>query len=792
MLKTWNRILWSLALPALFIFNLVGGLPVAAQTRVAQASAGSSEKLVQKIEVSGQRRIEEDAIREKIQSKTGASLDREQVRQDIQAILGLGFFDDVQVHLVNGVLRFEVRERPVITKITFEGNDEFDDKELEEQMGIKLFTVLNPSKLRAALLSISKKYEEKGYYLARATHEVKVASEARPEIELRVKVEENERVRVRRIFFSGNQHFTSAELKQVMVTAEGHVFSWATGGGTYREDAFERDIAVLAFLYGNEGYIQAKFTKPRVTLSQDRRYIDIFMDVDEGKRFYLGKTRFEGDLLFTDEEHQSSFAMEDGDVFSTGKLQEEILKLTDKYGDEGYAFANVIPKPLVQDNTEKVDLVISVERGEKVYWGKITVTGNAKTHDKVLRRELPFAEGELYNATKRKKGLERIRRLGFFGADVNFLTSSPSGTNNVLDLEIRVLEKPTGSLNMSAGFGSSSGFVLQGQVGQNNLFGRGQQLSISVAYNAGSKSKGVDSETNVNVQFTDPKAFDTEWLMGGDLYYQDTSRGSNPKTYDLLLRGAAYRIGREIYENFLISGTYKLARSEITNPISEDIFASPKDADSLISSVTTTLTYDTRNNRLDPSGGMFASAAAEFGGLGGRVYQKFIANYRFYLRPVWRFVLRTNVEYGTLANFMTDETVPVSERFVLGGVFSIRGYPYSSVGPGVTVTPTRSDAIGRPAFAYVRGGTSKFQFNQELEMPLIPEADIRAVFFFDAGNAWDQLSDRSPALLSNYGWGLRWYSPLGPLRFEWGFPLSTLPSKGDRGTEFHFIIAPTF
>lgn len=745
---------------------------------------------ISEVSVEGNRRIEKDAILEKISLKAKSVLNAKAVSSDILAIFGLGFFEDIRFELEGTKLIVKVKERPVVIAIEFEGSEEFEKKELEETSAIKNFTVVNLAKIRAAQTALAKKYEEKGFYLARADFTLKANPEKTGEVTLIFKITENDRVRIRRIFFSGNEHYTTGDLKQTMITAEGHAFSWMTSSGTYREDAFDRDLAVLAYFYGNEGYIQAKFAKPRVTLSQDRRFIDIMIDVDEGKQFFLGQVKFSGkDLIYTDEQLRKSVSMSEKDVFSTGRLQEEILKLTDKYGDEGYAFANVIPKPEVREGTNVVDLEVEIEKGEKVYWGKIKVTGNTKTHDKVVRRELPFSEGELYNATKRKKGVDRIRRLGFFGNDVNFLTSTPKGSSNVLDLEIRVADKPTGTLNVSAGYGSAQGFVLQGQVSQNNLFGLGQQLSFSMQYNAtGAK--------DFTLSFTDPKAFDTQWSMGGDLYLQDNPLGGSgsSKTYDQKIYGGAFRIGREIKEDLSLFGTYKLSRSKLSDPISEDIFNPPLstgDRDSIISAVVGTLSYDTRNNRMDPSGGMYATASTEFAGLGGRTFQKYSGNYRFYARPFWKLTLRSNVEYGLLANSINDDRVPGSERFILGGVFNLRGYPWSSVGPAITVTPTRAGVTATP-FPYVIGGTQKVVFNQELEFPLIPEADIRTVLFFDAGQTWNSGTGPSPALLANYGWGLRWYSPLGPLRFEWGYPLSHIPNKKGLDSEFNFVIAPTF
>ncbi|MEO5667621.1 MAG: outer membrane protein assembly factor BamA, partial [Bdellovibrionota bacterium] len=520
------------------------------------------------------------------------------------------------------------------------------------------------------------------------------------------------------------------------------------------------------------------------------RYIDIVIDVIEGKQFFLGDVSFAGDLIFSTDELREAFEMKDGDVFSTGRLQEQILKLTDKYGDQGYAFANVIPRTASEPGTQKVNLRIDIEKGEKVYWGKIKITGNTKTHDKVVRRELQFHEGELYNATKRRKSLERVIRLGYFGNDVNFLTSSPEGTNDALDLEIRVDEKPSGTLVVQAGYGNAVGFSFGAQVSQANLFGRGQQLSFNLNLSS-------QQDQTFNLQFTDPKINDSEWLAGIDVYATKSGVGGLYTSYDQRLTGTSLRLGREIYEDLNLYGAYKFEHYQLSNAISPDIFTDPKkDAESHISSVTTTLSYDKRNNRIDPSKGFYLSASGEFAGLGGRVFQKYNASARFYHKVWSNLVYRTNFEYGVLTNAFENDTVPDSERFVLGGVFSLRGYPGSSVGPSKTLVNQRKDKngdlINPKPFPYTVGGTHKLIYINELEMPLIPDADIRLAFFFDIGNAWDSFDDRKPALLSDYGWGIRWYSPLGPLRFEWGYPLADIPSKEGKGVEFHFIIAPTF
>jgi outer membrane protein insertion porin family len=751
---------------------------------------------VASVKVQGTGRIEPDAILERMKLKRGVEISAEAVRADILSIFELGFFEDVRItEPSSGALVVSVRERPVVEKIRFEGASEFESKELEEMSGLKPFKVLNLSEIQDAKTKIIQRYEEKGYYLASAEHEIQ-KGENPGSAELVIKIYENDRVRIRKIFFLGNKVYTSAELKQVMQSAEGHFFSWATSGGTYREEMFERDLAMLAFFYGNSGYIQAKFAKPRVTLSQDRRYVDIVIDVDEGPQFRIGDVAFDGDLLFSEEELREGFELKKGDIFSTGLLQGEIIKLTDKYGDEGYAFANPIPRPRIQEGKQIVDLLISIEPGEKAYWGKITVSGNSKTHDKVLRRELPFNEGELYNATKRKKGFERIQRLGFFGSDVSFLTSSPEGKNNVLDLEIKVEEKPTGSLNVSAGYGNSQGFILGAQVAQNNLFGLGRQLSfnlnLSFSQQEDLSGRKRGGSKTFNLSYTDPHINDSDYLFGADLSIEEYEVGFNPKTYDKRSSGGSVKLGKELREHLYAYSSYRFHHTLFRDIVNPEIFTNPdKDSESYVSALSLSLEYDTRNNRLDPSGGMYLSTSAEGAGLGGRKFLGWNASGRYYKKLFWSLVYRTRVEYGVLFPYGGD-TVPDSQRYILGGIFSLRGYDNYTVGPTRRVASQRPGDNGATA-SYVVGGEQKLVLNHELEFTLIPEANIRGVLFFDAGNAWNgALSNLSPTILSNYGWGIRWYSPLGPLRFEWGYPLVLSELKRDYGPVFNFIIAPSF
>ena len=711
------------------------------------------------------------------------------VRRDIQNIFTLGFFKDVQIEQEGKKLLVKVVERPYVSKITYVGSSEFEEKDLNEATKLRAYRVLSYSEIQTGVKALLKKYEDKGYYLAQVRFEVvPVGGKNSSEVHLNFDIQENEQVKIRKIYLLGNKKIPTGELKQAMFTSEGHMFSWATGGGTFRDDFFERDVNALAMYYGNEGYIEAKITKPRVTLSQDRRYIDVLVDINEGQKFYLEDVEFRGDIIFSEAKLREALGMKPGDVFSTGTLQEGLLKLGDLYGDEGYAFANVIPRPDIKSKEQKVSLVIDIQKGEKIYWGEIKISGNTKTHDKVIRRELKFVEGELTHATKRKKSLANLQRLGFFDEDIKFLTTTRKEQSNVMDLEIKVKEKPTGTLNLQAGYGNNAGFNFVAGVTQGNLFGRGQDVGLQASW-ASTKAMNVD------LSFTDPKIFDSDWLFGSSLSWSRRRSGPNSDadyTYFEDSKSLSLRLGQEVAEYWMLSGRYRLSDTKLSDPINPNIFTSPKDQDTVISSLGLDLSYDTRNNRMDPSKGMYFSTGIEGAGLGGRVFQKFEASLRFYQKIVWKLVYRTRLEVGYIANVFDPGDVPDSERYILGGVGSLRGYDGGTVGTVRRLAGTRSGSSPELK-PYVIGGTHKVIMNQELEFPLIPEANIRAVAFFDIGNAWSgDISRKSPSLLSNYGWGIRWYSPMGPLRFEWGFPLSDTEFNKKGSSVFQFMIAPTF
>jgi outer membrane protein insertion porin family len=757
--------------------------PVASPTQ-APLKGGNVEKIV----VSGNKKIEADAVRAKLITREGSIYSEDQIRQDIQELFNTGFFYNVTVDRSEGpgiTVTYTVQEKPSITEIEFDGNDELEDEELKETAGIKAYEILNQSKIREATEKIEKLYEDKGFFLARVT--TKVTPVEGDNVKLTFEVRENDKVRVKRISFIGNKKMPSGKLKAFMATQEGGFFSFVSGSGAYKQEAFDRDVQMLNLVYFNEGYVQVKIDRPQVYVTPDKKAIYVSIRVEEGEQFKVGSVDFTGDLLFSREELFETVKIEEQDLFRYQILQEDLKALQAKYGDLGYAYANPIPRTRIREADKEVDITFEIDKGNKVYIGKITSVGNTKTRDKVVRRELRINEGELYNETRKRESIENVKRLGYF-EEVNFNTKTPKGRNDLMDIDIVVKERNTGTIQIGAGYSNFNGFVFNGQVNQTNFLGKGQKLGVSIDL---SKRQSL-----YKFSFTEPYFYDTEWSTGIDLY-----RSSRELTeYRETKTGAAVRVGHPLapyLDGFI---RYKLDETELklTDEGDPDLFP-VNTANGTTSSVTFTLEYDKRDDRFAPSKGIFSSVSLEYAGVGGtKNYTKGFGTFRYYKKLFMELVWRNNLTYGFISSNDSSKPPPFNELFLLGGANSLRGFDWFTVGRRKFSTKVRDQALasGRTpqeaANLALRpfGGNQQFYYNLEFQFPLISEAGIKGVVFYDIGDANDQL------VLSEFrqdvGFGFRWFSPIGPLRFEWGFPLERKSKFDEEGVNFEFAIGAPF
>lgn len=751
--------------------------------------------VVKEIEISGNRKIETAAIRSKIRTQQNTEFAEELIQEDIRSIFSLGYFEDIEVQeepFGEGVkLIYLLKEKPTVSKVDTQGLDALDKDDLKDIILVKEYEVLHVHKLNQSVEKLINKYEEKGYYLADVRYDIAL-DEKKNEAVVTFHINENDKVQVKSINIIGNRVLSDDALKNVMQTKEGGPLSWLTGSGAYREAMFERDIQILTFYYGTLGYVRARFGKPEVAVSADKKWIYVTFFAEEGEKYFVGQIDFAGDLLYARQELLGECKLIPGEVFNAETLRQETLKYTDKYSDLGFAFANVVPQPNIHDSSRTVDVTFEVDKGQKIYIGKITITGNTRTKDKVIRRELKIQEGELFSGTRKRESRENVLRLGFFDS-VEFHQSASKEDSMVVDVEIQVKERSTGQLVVGAGYASGDiGFTAQAQLSQNNFLGNGQVASLSAHILTGTK------RYEFILGFHEPYLGYSLWSLGGDIYHQrrEVISLQDVKTFEETKTGFDVKLGHPVLEYTQLYLTYKMENSYVpSSSIIDRSLIPPDTVNGISSGITANVVYDKRDDRFDPREGFYWSLAGEYSGLGG--IQRFFRSrvVAKYFHPiVWDFIFRLNLASSHIRGI--GRPVPINELFISGGLYSLRGYDFFTVGPSGHLS-LNADDLSEDARKktpplmgqkIVIGGQNEVLINAEVEFPILKEARIRGVLFFDAGNAFNGFfKDVNPALLANFGWGIRWFTPIGPLRFEFGYPI-----VNPGAPKFYFSIGPPF
>ncbi|MEE2787673.1 MAG: outer membrane protein assembly factor BamA [Myxococcota bacterium] len=747
----------------------------------------TSSGVIDEIKVEGNRRSEADAIIGIIQTRVGRSLDTRQVSDDIKSIFALGFYRDVQVDLDvsqgKNIVTFKVLEKPSIKTIEYEGNDELTEDDIAEVVDLKAFGVLDLAKVTRNADKIKELYIEKGYFLA--TVKWKIIDLPNNEVNVVFVINEQDEVNIARVSIVGNQVLSEQFIKSRIESREYSLLGSMSGAGTYSKQAFERDLLRIGQMYYNEGYVKAQVGQGQVELSPDRRQIFITITVDEGPRFKVGALDMTGDFLKPKDELMALIKLESGDWFSSGKLRDTINAVGEVYKNEGYAYVNVVPNTLVNDEKKEVAVTIDIDKGNKVRFGRIQIVGNNKTRDKVIRRELRIYEGEYYSATGMKRSERNINRLGFFEPGSVTLRTTRGSTDDTMDVTIQVKERSTGTFQIGAGFSTLENFMAQAQISQNNLFGRGQSLSFQATLSS--------IRSMANLRFADNYLFDSKVRFAANIYRLQTSL----QTFVRTKIGGNLTLGYPLNDDWSVSTTYTLEEVGIeSGGFGTQTLAGPIKGlygNGITSSLRLGVAYDTRNNRLFPSAGIFATTsveqAAEFL-LSDNLFTRYRARGRFYQSLGLGVVAKLNTEWGLITS-PSQAGVTLAERFFVGGPLSVRGFRRLSLGP--TMDVISGDIPDGTTFPISIGGTEQLIFNLELEYPIFQKVGIRGVFFLDSGNAYDasdEWNDKLADLRYAWGFGIRWFSPIGPLRFEWGFPFE--PRVGEESSVFDFSIGNFF
>lgn len=708
----------------------------------------------------GTTKIEDNAILNVIKSAKGKIFSESELSSDIKAIYRMGYFSDVTADVADGpdgkVITFTLRERPLVSEIVIKGNDKVNVDDIKAVLTVKARQILNMDKVRTDAAKIKTVYDEKGYFNAEIGYTVEPRADLK-EARLVFNIKENERLYIKTIGFEGNQAFTAKQLREMMQTKEYDLFHFFNDSGVLKMEKLREDVNKLKAFYLNNGYIQAQIGDPDV--SHDTKGIHVKISINEGKQFKVGKVEILGDALtISRDEMFTKLKVTRKDYYDRESVIKDIEYLTRMANNEGYAYADVTPKINPREKDQRVDIVYEIKKGILVYFNRISITGNTKTRDKVIRRTLAMTEGELYNSDRLKSSFERLNRMRYF-EEVNFQTEK-GPQENLTNININVKEKPTGMVSFGGGYSGQDGAMIMAQVAQNNLFGRGQILSLN--------ARLASSMNSVELSFTEPWLFDLPLWSRADIWnlYRDYD------TYDLHSRGLSGTLGYPLFEKVAGYIGYKFAVNDVTN-VSPNASTIIKDQEGSTSQsgITTTLSRDVTDDAVFPSKGTKTKASVELYGtvFGGDVdFARYTAGHTWFFPIFDDYVFSARGRIGYLQS-LGDEDLPVWERWILGGINTLRGL--RDVGPRDPVT---NDVIG---------GTTMLLFNFEFLFPLVKNAGLKGLFFFDTGNTWDNgyyLDD----LRRTAGAGARWYSPIGPLRLEWGYVLDRKEGEGTNRLEF--------
>jgi outer membrane protein insertion porin family len=724
--------------------------------------------IIASISPTGNTRIDSGAISRKVKTKAGDFYDPEKLREDLKAIFKMGYFENVRIKVEESekgkIVTFDVTEKPIIKSIEFSGLDEFSKDELKEAINIGNGTILNNLNVNNGAAAIKALYKSKGYYNTTVTPQISYPDA--DHAELRYVIEEGGKIFIKEIKFIGNKSFDSDDLEDVIESNEKNWLSWLTEAGLMKQQMLAQDVARLGAFYNNKGFLEVKIADPEVR--QENEWLYITFIIDEGPRYRVGTVSFSGDLIESKQELRKLLSIQNEEFINRQILREDVLKITDLYSEHGYAFSDIQPKMNKSETGARVDIDIHIEKGDLVYIQRIAIKGNSRTRDNVIRRELSIAEGGVFDSKALRTSTQNLQRLDFF-EEVN-IVPEPALDPSKMDVTVNVKEKSTGQFSIGAGYSSVDSFMVMGEISENNFLGRGDRLSFSANVSG--------SSNRYNLSYTDPHLRDSQLSWGVDIFNWFREFDD----YDKDSRGGALRLGYPIFEKWRGYGSYSYTDTTLS---SVSPFASRIILDSMDINITSALKFglvrDTRDRRVGAHRGSENSISIEYAGgtLGGDAqFTKVEGSSGWYFPLPWTTVFHFKASAGQVWENEANK-LPVYERFYLGGMNSIRGFKYGKASP---IDAATGDRIG---------GDKMWYTNFEYVFPLLAEAGVQGVIFFDAGKVY---ADGENWNINSYnkatGVELRWLSPMGPLRLVWGFNLD--PQEDEDQAVWDFSMGGSF
>jgi len=753
--------------------------------------------LVKDIRVEGLQRVEPGTVFNYLPVKVGESFDDSKGADAIRSLFDTGFFKDVQIKVDGGVLVIYVEERPTISKVEFTGMKEFDKDAIIKALratGVAEARYFDKSIVDKAEQELKKQYVGKGLYDAEII--TTITPTERNQVSVIFNIQEGQPATIKQINILGNSVFPEKKLKEQMQLSIGNFFSFYSKNNQYSKQKLTADLESIRSFYLNQGYLEFRIDSSQVSISPDKKSIYLNINIFEGDQYKVRDVKLGGELLGKNEDFLKLIPLKPGEVYSSFKLNFGTKAIQDLLATYGYAFSSITPQPDLRREDKTVDLLLVVDPGKRAYVRKINIIGNSKTRDSVIRRELRQLESSWYDGEKLKLSKDRLNRLGYF-TDVDISNQEIPGSNDQVDVNVKVAEKPTGSLSLGAGYSTTDSIVLSAGINQENAFGTGTSIGFNI-------NTGAVNRTFVLSQ-TDPYFTEDGISRYSDIYYR-TSRPLyylGDTNYSIITAGGTMRFGVPYSETgriFFGLGLESLTINTTVNspqsyqdyvsqisgyspdPIVDPLLKNSASQWNLPLSVG--WASDRRDSALVPSRGSLQSASFEIGLPAAALqYYRGIYKHQLYI-PITRtntLSLNGEVDYGAAYG---STPFPITKNLYIGGIGSVRGFLPGSLGP-----QTYNSGLG---IYQSTGGSSKLVGNIEYSFP-VPgtgtDKTLRFFGFLDGGNVYNGTPAISD-LRYSYGVGIAWISPLGPLKFSYGIPLNQ--TELDRVQNFQFQIGTVF
>ena len=742
-------------------------------TTVAQANFSGG--VISDIRVEGTQRIEPTTVRSYLVVKQGDPFNPQRIDDSLKALFATGLFADVTLRREGNTLVVNVVENPIINRIAFEGNRRIEDADLEREVQLRPRVVYTRTRVQNDVQRLLEVYRRSGRFAA--TVEPKVIQLDQNRVDLVFEIDEGARTGVRKINFVGNEMFSDSKLREEIQTRESRWYRFLTTDDTYDPDRLTFDRDKLRRFYLSRGYADFRVVSAVAELTPDRDGFFITFTVEEGERYKFGKIGVETELRDLNPDLlRDRLTTAEGDWYNAEEVENSITNLTNAVGDLQYAFVDIQPRIVRNREQRTIDVVYDIGEGPRVFVDRIDITGNVRTLDKVIRREMLLVEGDPFNTSKLRRSERRIRDLGFFER-VNITTAEGAQPDRSV-IQVDVQEQSTGEIEIGAGFSTIDGPLANFGIRERNLLGRGQDLRFSATVSGRTQE--------FDLSFTEPYFLERDLAAGVDLF-RITRDNQDESSYDEANTGIGFRLGYPLTERLRQRLNYTLQQTEIENVASDaSRFIREQEGTRIVSLVGQELMYDARDSRINPTEGYFIRLNNEIAGLGGDAqFSRNRLGAGVYFPVTEGTVLSFLGEVGYIIGI--GEDVAISDRFFLGGD-SLRGFAPAGVGPRELIS---DDALGGNRFA---------RASAELAFPIgLPdEFGVTGHTFTDIGTLSDvdatpitgeQLVDDNSIRVAA-GFGISWRSPLGPIRVDLAFPI--VKEDYDKVEEFRFSFGTRF